>query len=721
MAKNNYDIMDEELMDNPEALFDEAVQETEEEKEEVLKENPYYLGELEEKGFKTDGTGVYAPYIPPIYLKLSRDDKKTFSFAFYKETGENEFKQFSQLYSKQKSIIEVDKERTQTIDRMTKDKGMPQYKRRKEDKRKSICRMYKKTQPKTTEWLEKVALIIIRSCGLEIIKNKHYYPVDTKTTGRENTKETTSENRISSLINTRTKPVLTNNQKQEALEVETKLKEYDKGFIEYINKVLKPKHIGDNKNIIRKILAEFSIINGWGSYFIMTTAEAENGKSFEDEIVLKFIPDRYVLYMNEMTDASFLKKSEIDKRYFDRLIVYFGDLGSKEAFEKVKNVFNIIKILITENKYHKALNEIVDGKWEDTQQDLTVDSIGAVFQTLSFDFLDIEGNQLASRTVKATSGDADTIDVLEQIFNEKSTTRTRTNQKIRVADAKIKKFQSYLLYLITKDIEVINPWKTVFIRFVKESNTPYRDLEQIMNLFKAYCTITYFNCKVNKDDGLLIASKKQVETFMDNISLENTLPPLESEFLKMLIGKDTKKELTIIETNTEDNTPLNPLNPYFNTALEEIGYGDCIDDTSETVGNATKGSNTLDTGVISSERIIVTIDTIPEYKQKEAIAKLLQLYRLKGRSVYHEENAFFTVSDVKRVYWHRKTYKNIDDIPKLLNKLYKNSFIDKVDYKDAKRQNIYYLTSKCNDINSNITVTETDVSEARRFLQEEVI
>ena len=281
-----------------------------------------------------------------------------------------------------------------------------------------------------------------------------------------------------------------------------------------------------------------------------------------------------------------------------------------------------------------------------------------------------------------------------------------------------------MLYLITKDIEVINPWKTVFIRFVKKSNTPYRDLKQIMTLFKAYCTITYFNCKVNKDNGLLVASKEQVETFMNNISLENTLPPLESEFFKMLMGKDTKNELTIIETNTENDTPLNPLNPYFNTALESIGYNNCTDDTTETVvesNNETKGNSTLDDAIILSKRVITTIDIIPEYKQKETIAKLLQLYRLSGQGLNHEENVFFTVTDVKRLYSRNKPYKNIDDVPKLLNKFYKNGFIDKLDYKDVKRQNIYYLTSKCNDINDNITVTETDVFEAKKYLQEEVI
>lgn len=41
----------DEMMENPEALLEEAKQETKEEKEKTIKEDSYYLGELAEKGF----------------------------------------------------------------------------------------------------------------------------------------------------------------------------------------------------------------------------------------------------------------------------------------------------------------------------------------------------------------------------------------------------------------------------------------------------------------------------------------------------------------------------------------------------------------------------------------------------------------------------------------------------------------------------------------------
>lgn len=140
----------------------EVKTDTEHEKEEANKKDLYYLGDLKEKGFLTDGTGVYAPYHPPFYLKLGREDEKTFSFGFYIHEGKdkdgvNKFKQFSQVYTKQKPITETDKDRNRIIGGYTKNKNMPRAKK------------------KVKEWLEALELTIIEADGLDIIKDKNYY------------------------------------------------------------------------------------------------------------------------------------------------------------------------------------------------------------------------------------------------------------------------------------------------------------------------------------------------------------------------------------------------------------------------------------------------------------------------------------------------------------------------------------------------------------------
>lgn len=540
-------------------------------------------------------------------------------------------------------------------------------------------------------FFEKVVSTITSCSMLDVLKQENYiFPA---------TSEDDAEDGISSVINARVNPVLTDEQKQEALEVETKIK--SDGFVKYMDDILKKLHIGDNSNIIRKTLAMFIVMNGWASYFLMTDGMAEAGKSYEDELAVSFIPNRYIFKINNMTRASFTRCAETHERYFDRLICVFGDLGSQKAFEDMQDVFNIIKILITENGYKRALSDRVNGSYETIMQDLKVDSIGAVFQTTKNDFLDVEGEQLASRTIKSTPADADTNEVLDYIFDKISYKKTKVNQKIAEAEAEIEKFQSYLLYLMTKDVEIINPWRTVFKRFVSISNTPYRDLEQIMYLFKAYCTLTYFNCKQAEGHEVVIATKEQLQTFMNKISLENALPPSESAFLKMLIAEGTTIALEIVKTEAEEDSTLNQLNTYYNDVIEKMF----------------EGRNGENQEVDTSD---ITIDTLNKYEREDAITRLLQMYRLKGRSSKWKKHVFFTVSDIKYAHGNKKAYKNIEDIPKLLNKFYKNGFIDKLDYKDARGQNIYYLTSKCNNITETIEITSDDEVEARKYLQNEL-
>ena len=542
---------------------------------------------------------------------------------------------------------------------------------------------------------------------LDVFKDENYIlPSD----------DTTEDYDIVKEINERVKPTLTEAQKQEALEVEAEIKE--KGFVPYMNSILDKTHIGDHRSIIRKILGAYVIISGLDSLMIMTDGHAEVGKSFEDDTVLSFIPERYIFKVNDMTKASFTKKAETHERYFDRLICVFGDLGSQNAFKEVAPVFNIFKILITENEFYRELNDTKDGKkWGNLRQKLSVDSIGVLFQTTKFDFLDMEGDQLASRSIKSTPAKADKLDVLHHMGAKIGIPKSETNQRIYEAKQEMKKFQSYILYTISKGIEVVNPWIEVFIRFVELSKTPFRDFDKEMCLFQAYCTLTHTGCEKVGDNEYL-ATAEQLETYMNDVNLDNVLPPSESDFLKMLIGKDSKNQLEIIHTGEEGNTEVNDLNIYFNDIIEnDLGYSSEDDEKPQKVGEAQ--SKLMEAVIVETEK--PTFDSLRDWEIKEGIGALLEKYRLGGRGKKHENqpNVFFTVSDVKRTHQRRKIYKNIEDVPKLLNKLYNNDFMDKLDYKDVKGQNIYYLTSKCEKLMDSIEVTEEDKAEAKKLLDEE--
>ena len=196
-------------------------------------------------------------------------------------------------------------------------------------------------------------------------------------------------------------------------------------------------------------------------------------------------------------------------------------------------------------------------------------------------------------------------------------------------------------------------------------------------------------------DGKLIASPYQLETFIGELSLDNTLPPVESNFLKMLMSKGNKSELRIIEDADDD---LNPIAEFENEVMEHLGF----------IENLKKYE-------------YETISDLDLSKRQSSISKLLEFFRLGGTGLNHKENVFFRVNDIQRVHSSKRAFKDIDDVGSLLNKLYSNLYLDKLEYKDGNGRNIYYLTNKCKEILYPIKFEDDDLADANNFLADQDI
>jgi hypothetical protein len=77
------------------------------------------------------------------------------------------------------------------------------------------------------------------------------------------------------------------------------------------------------------------------------------------------------------------------------------------------------------------------------------------------------------------------------------------------------------------------------------------------------------------EDGELIATVEQLETFIAELSLDNVLPPVESNFIKMLIGKEGSKSSLKIFDESEENDEFNlsPIAAYENEVMEYLKFG----------------------------------------------------------------------------------------------------------------------------------------------------
>lgn len=646
--------------------------------------------ELIEKGYDYDSTAIYIPYtfkyennadLRDIYLKIERIPNAKTNFMMYSWTSLEDGKyRILNSFRRDKLLIEEEVEGggKSSINKKLSHLGRIAKLNRAENVFKNF--------------FEDLLTDIVNAPCLEVFKELDFdFPIIEDVEELED--DEVSE--VDEAIESRRCPTLDDEALAEALEVEAEIKE--KGAIVYLENIVDKFHIGNHKNIYRKHIGGFNIIRGRGAYLMGTTAKSGEGKSLEDEIaILKLIPNEYIFKKNQMTLSSFSRYSEANSYYFDRMIVYFGDLGGRKSFQKVEDVFDVLKTLITEKFFSRDISEGTSkGGYETISLTLNVQSVGAVYQTVKTDFLGEDFEQYESRSIQSTPFEANEDLILDLIFalNMEDSIEDKAQKE---AMKEISKYHNYLRHLITKDIKVINPFRRVFKRLVRHSDIANRDMTQLLELFDGFCVLTYFDCKVV--NGKYIASQKQLKTFINDICLDNTLAPHESDFIKMLIGikedgKKTKYALTIIEESEDDN--LNPLFEYTNAVLEAIGE---LEDKNQTSFQT------------------FTIEGL-DYKQRDkAISKLLEMFKLKGRGQNHEENVFFRVSDIKGAYANKKAFKNIDDVGALLNKLYDKGFINKLDFYDSKRQNIYYLTSKCEEITSPIEIESEDILEAQNFL-----
>lgn len=653
-----------------------------------------YHKDLLENEYKWDKEGFYCPihaqgdksYSEPLsikgYFRIRRGS--LFEVCIGEFNPEGEFEPITQSYSSKKPFNVYDKNRNSNLGKWSNEVGFGHIKQDFTPISLTLGKI--KDFPQLTE------------------EFNNYTPPK---------QEDTDEDTITpeEIIDSRRHPQLTNEEKKIAIEVREQIEE--KGFEQYMKDILPDVYKGDLRNIMRKVLLVLTIMRGEGGSLSETEADSGSGKSEEDKIVLEYItPPRYIMDYDDLTSAHFERFSEKHTEFLDRTIFDLGDLGEEEVFKQVKKIFNIFKRLITEGKYKRGLTEENNkgGSKTHNQKDLYLrtSGFGVFYQTVTNSFT--KGDpQLESRTLKSTINyDSDVEDsILEFVFDNEYDNSPEAIKK-REAIKNLKNFGIFLLSLVDKSIVIVNPYRETFKEYSKTSEVAVRELLQQLKLFKSFCLITLNKCDVI--NGVYVASKEQLEEYMNKINLENALIPYENEFLKMLVGKNRKNnQLTMIEVTSEEESEegnkLDPLNPYYNNALEQIRLYRRSDEEEDS------NQSHLET--------YVDIDNLNSTEEQSFKKKLMTLYRLGGRSSDHVENVFFTIQDIENIFKSYKPFRNIKDLSTLLLTLTSRGYLGKLPFNDPhkNRYNIYYLTSKCQELDNNFDVNNIDEAKVKERLK----
>lgn len=532
-------------------------------------------------------------------------------------------------------------------------------------------------------------------------------------------------------------PVLTADESDTVVYVDKMIKSY--GLTGYLDPILNNIHIGDHRNIYRKILMSLQIIRGDYSAFLLDIAESGSGKSHENNIVFeKVIPERYIEEIDNVTPASFVRFADIHPEYLDRKIILFNDKGDAEGISNMKDVNKIVKVLITEKKYSDYKSDAQGNKWVNKKFHLRVNGVGAVISTV--DNKDaLKDSQIVNRSLQSRPSEVNMTELLDHIgyLNLKISVQSMNKKD---AEDNLKDFGIYLMSLVNDTDIIVNPYIKIFQRYCKTADVlgdVTREYERQLQLFDAYCRINKHLCK--KSGKYYIASQILINSYFSDINPENALNPIESDFIEMLMKGNGKTEpLILIDDNDthQDNTDgTDDTDLIYIDAGDNNPYNEFIDDNGKLnldnnvlclklnqCINAVMEDFILKYGVKDDDENYVldrygaeediTYDILNRQDTEQCNKQLLQWYKVRG-GVNNRCPVFFRVNDIQNHYRRYKAYKNVKSVSDMMDKLVNKGYANKMSKLDG--YNIYYLTTNCRNLKKQ-ELTQQDITDASNFL-----
>lgn len=693
---------------------------------------------LKDYGCKWDDYGFYCPLeirdkqgdeLPePYFLMISRGyDSYLMSVVLLQELdGKIQVDNVTGNWSDKKPITVMSKERNRGFGNMIKGGKIPEI-----------------ASP-----LDKVCNDLSRVRNFPQV-TEHFKVYQEQVKDESNDDDLTNEQE--QLLSDRRNPVLTKDEQDTADYVKGMVME--NGLTGYLDPILNKIHIGDHRNIYRKMLMSLQIMRGDFSAFLLDIAQSGAGKSHENEIVFEtIIPERYIEQIDNITVASFVRFADEHEYYLDRKIILFNDKGEEDGISEMKLVMAILKRLITDHKYSDYKSEARGNKWTNKKFYLKTDSVGAVISTV--DNKDaLKDSQTVNRSLQSRPADVDIDELLDHIgyLNFKDSYQSMNKKG---AETDLNDFGVFLMSLVNDTDIIVNPYQSIFKRYSKTANVQgdaTREFERQLALFDAYCRINKHECK--KDGKYYLASQKQVNDYFSDINLENALNPIESDFIEMLMKGNGKNEPLILidegdirpepadsnddenpdqdDTSSENEKTVNPL--IYIDAGDSDPYSEHIKDgvlkPQDEDGNdgtlcihLNQCLNTVVEHFVTSDKTgldrygnnDITYDILNRQDTEQCNKQLIQWYKIKG-GVSGRFPVFFRVNDIQNHYRRYKAFKNVKNISDMMDKLVHKGYANKMG--KLEQYNIYYLTTNCRNLKKQ-ALTPDDLIDAVNYLND---
>lgn len=248
--------------------------------------------------------------------------------------------------------------------------------------------------------------------------------------------------------------------------------------------------INEENNICKQILVDTTAILGIQSFLNEIQAHSDAGKTYVFETSLLFIPNLYIMGVNDFTKASFIDEAIDDPYCYDRVLINLGDLGNEKKIEKLEDIFDIIKIIVTEGEYISRKKLPMKGnKWKTIEIEIR-GTLGCLYSTVPEDTMD-KTSQLESRTTSSSPATNTNEDKLK-FMQDSKLVGTFENAYYDETLIELEEFHEFLKYKIIQyekkkeELVIFVPFIKTFDKVSSARSTGTRKVKQLLTMMETY-------------------------------------------------------------------------------------------------------------------------------------------------------------------------------------------------------------------------------------------
>lgn len=298
---------------------------------------------------------------------------------------------------------------------------------------------------------------------------------------------------------------------------------------------------GERLNILFGFICAINLLVFGEPINFIATGMAGSGKTAIEKTIFDMLPSESISWEKKPTVAAIFRRSEDDPKYYDRKIVYMGDLGGDKDMESSEEARNIFKELNSDGIMSRPVAAPSGDSWGTI--DMLLEGRPALFYTTVHDYKLNDQEVSRGFVISPRTDNTKMVNVMyERLLAIKGKTLKQYNW---IKDCELSKIRNIVRFLTElEDVVIINPYPDVLHKIIEKSPFIKRDYQKIMMLVESITLLNYNDRKKweTEDNTYIITSKQDImflyqllENYMDSIFLNipNSLLALHKRLMEI--------------------------------------------------------------------------------------------------------------------------------------------------------------------------------------------